>query len=145
VGDPVRDWSRIDKVVAESGLDIPSDLVHGSYRWRAYLYANLFKNKKIDVDGKIALNELSSDLLPCHIMPWSRKRMVPLDETRKQEMLVALSQVTVFSTDSGDVFRAGLWQMHALEDELYYTDDHVLSLIPRIGDYVRKSPEQGGP
>ena len=137
MGEGVKD---LDKVISENGLVIPIDLMPGSYRWRAYLYANLFKDRKIDSHGKIALNQLSEGMPTWVIMPWTRKHMVPLDKSQEMEMLQMLTQMTVFSTDSGDVFRAGAWQMRALEDGLFYTDDHVLSLIPQLEEYVRRTP-----
>jgi hypothetical protein len=130
----------LEIILAGSGIKVPSDLVRGSYRWRSYLYALLFKDKAVTLDGRATVVDLHKSLMAFHKLPWSRDRIIPLDVSKADEIRGWLLG-TIWSTDSGDTLRAALWQRQSLIDGNFYTDDHVMSLLPYLKDFVRKATQ----
>lgn len=137
----MRDFARLERVIVVTGIKIPSDLVHGSYRWRSYLYANLLKGEVMTMEEKAMMVDLFKSLMGFHKLPWSRKVLIPLDADRRFEMHRMLMVDYVYRTESAEVLRAVLWQLQAIRDGMFYTDDHVLSLVPTLAGYLRKIGE----
>lgn len=124
----LRDLERVKAAIERDGLDVPGDLMLGSYRWRAFAYANLFKDTTVSLEGKAILCDLAASLLSFHRICWSRRALVPLQEDRHMEMR-ALLQRTLLKTSLPAVARACIYQFDCLNNALFYTDDHVMSLI----------------
>ena len=138
----LRNRARVDEIVSKTGLKIPADVSTGSYRWRAYLYANLFKGGEITNDDKATLLDLYRSILDVHQQPWSRGEMIPLDKNRLPGMQVLILR-TLFSTKDAEVTKACLWQVHQFKEGNVYTDDNVVSLVPDLSKYRRSHIPQG--
>jgi len=134
----VRNPARLERTLEVTGIKVPSDLTPWGYNWRSYLYANLLKSEVMTMEEKAVMIDLYKTLMGFHTLPWSRKRLVPLDKSKVFDLQSVILHV-IYSTDSADVLRAALWQRQAVLDGNFYTDDHVMSLIPDLGGYVRRA------
>lgn len=137
MGKFVIDFERVDRAIEKTGIKVPADLVPRNYRWRAYLYANIFRGGTVTLEEKVMMIDLFKSLLGFHKIPWSRKELIPLDADCRVGIYRMLMDC-VYHTESADVLRAVLWQVQALVDRTFYTDDHVLSLVPALDKYRRK-------
>lgn len=129
--------TALDDEVKSAGIEFPGDLKEGSYSWRSYAYANLFKGQPLNTVGKSILVRLFKTLLEQHRIPWVRREMIPLEPGCALHVHEVLRE-SIFNTDSADVFRVILWQRSALQDGRMYTDDHVVALVPKLDRYRRK-------
>jgi len=134
----LRDTARVRRAINRNGLDVPDDLRDGSYRWRAHAYANLFKGGTVGLEDKAMLCDLAASLLPFHRICWSRRALVPLEPDRFREIRDAL-QNDLLRTSRADVAKACIYQLDCLDNAMYYTDDHVLALVPGLEAHRRKS------
>lgn len=127
----LRDVDRVSAAIERDGLEVPEDLVPGSYRWRAHAYANLFKDGTVGLEQKAALCDLAASLMPFHRICWSRRALVPLEPDRFGEIRAVL-QNDLLRTSRADVARACIYQLDCLNNAMFYTDDHVMDLIPDL-------------
>jgi len=134
----LRDLSRVKAMVERDGISVPSDLHVGSHLWRAHVYATLCTEGNLSLDDKAALADLFLSIQQTYRMPWTRTRLVPLDESRHYELAGALMGKMI-KTSCTDVVRACLWQIGMLREGKHYTDDHVLECLPKIKSFCRRT------
>lgn len=134
----LRNVDRVRRAIDRDGLEVPEDLRGGSYRWRAHAYANLFKGGTVGLEDKAMLCDLAASLLSFHRICWSRRTLVPLELDRFKEIRDVL-QDGLLRTSRADVAKACIYQLDCLSNAMFYTDDHVLALVPGLEAHRRRS------
>jgi len=118
--------------------EIPTELVEGSYRWRVYIYSNLFRknNDLISVSDKVMFIRVSKKFLIQHMNCWSRQKVNMLDLDKYQEMRQRVL-LQIYTTDSFYVLRVCLYLLAAFKARFFCYDEYMLELCPWLRSYSK--------
>lgn len=115
---------------------IPDDLREGSYRWRVYLYSNMYRpgEDTISVADKAMFIRVSRDFQGHHLNPWSREKAFAIDLNKYQACRqYILSRVYV--TSSFHELRVCLYLLASFRKGTYIYDEYILKMCPGISKY----------
>jgi hypothetical protein len=116
--------------------DIPAELIEGCYRWKVYIYSNLFELKKdeISISDKIMFIRLSKKFLIQHMNPWSRSKLYVFNLSKYFKLRNQILQ-KIYSTNSFHELRICLYLLASFKNGLFCYDDYMLELCPWLNDY----------
>ena len=112
---------------------LPTDMHIGWYRWKAYVYANLFEedNDTISEEEKKALLELGASLKSYHLVCWTRNRLIPLDIEKIEDLKKHIDE-RVRDTKSFFELRVLIYLRSLIQEEFYYIDKKMIKNMPSL-------------
>lgn len=116
--------------------DIPPELVEGSYRWRVYVYSNLYRPgaDTICLQDKALFIRISKGFQIQHMNPWSRGKVYPINLNRYWECRRYVLD-RVYTTVSFYELRACLYLLANFRRGECIYDDYIRGLCPGISKY----------
>lgn len=119
--------------------DMPKELVEGSYRWRVYIYSNLFRDggDKISPEDKDLFVRVSQGFLIQHMNPWSRVHASEFDLERIKELRTFVLE-KIAATESFYELRVCLYVWAAARKGDYICDEYMLEMCPGLAEYVSR-------
>ena len=140
---------RIKEVIADredfwiqESLNVQPELIPGSYRYRLYIYSNLFEKNTLEGcnltgEDKVMLVKIFKSLLDVHALNWVREKLFEIDEDK----ILALKNFflkLVMDTKSFHELKVALYGLRMIEKREYVIDDYMIELIPALSKYVKE-------
>lgn len=129
----------INNLIKETNQYIPSDLIEKSYRWKVFIYSNLFDklDRILTVYEKTLILSLIEDLKSHHIINWVRSKLYEIHPEAISEYSYYINNEIVKDT-SFKVFKVLIYLNRKLDEKEYIIDDYILSIIPSLNRYIKE-------
>lgn len=123
---------KIDEYIVASGLDVPSDLIPWSYRWRCYIYSNVlpavFGDRLITPEEIKLTKYLTKRIRDEHACNWVREKLYPINAT-------GCPPVQVVGPNYKQLI-ISLFFNRCLENEDHVVDDYMIKYLPILRQHV---------
>jgi len=133
--------SIISRYIKVSGLEVPTDLIPWSYRWRCYIYSNILPavfggyqilSRREETGEREKTVELVSYLLGKiqyeHSCNWVREKLYPIDPKVEK-----LSIPLYFTYPQLIIY---LYFNKSIDNKNFVVDDYMLNHAPQLKNFV---------
>lgn len=133
---------RFKRYVEEWGMKFRDEpLVEGSYRWRLYLYSNLFERnpeENLRSEDKETLIKIAKKFKTEHLPNWVRDAVYDLKEESIEEYKSHLNDLLIKDISFMQL-KIALYGLRLLDDGYYLIDSYMIEKIPSLRKYVAMS------
>lgn len=131
----------INNLIKETNQYIPNDLTEGTYRWKVFIYSNLFDklNRNLTSYELTSILSLVEDIKSHHIINWVRNKLYEIHPNAINSYIKYISMKVLDKDMSFKVFKVLLYlNRMAIDEKEYIIDDYMLEVIPDIKKYIKE-------
>jgi hypothetical protein len=131
--------NRFKKYIEDWGLKFRDEpLIEGSYRWRLYLYSNLFErnpNELLKTEDKEALLRMAIKFKTEHLPNWVRDHIYDLKEELIEEYKGYLNDLLIKDI-SYTQLKIAIYGLRLISDGDLIVDSYMLKEMPELKKYA---------
>ena len=157
---PARDYSKVNFILrpecqerikevigdredfwVQESLNVESELVPGCYRYRLYIYSNLFEGtpegNNLTTEDKVMLTKIFRGMQDCHKLNWVREYLYEIDSDKIiafQNFLIKI----IMGTKNFEELKVALYGLNMIRSKEFIIDDYMVKCIPALSRYVEE-------